>query len=355
MLRVEKLITDPIMPANYQAESRLEWDIPVGDVFIELMLRVSGTMTIAVDACTGLQVGGMERILRELRLTADWNLPDAPDSLLRSYTSRGVNDGVAGRTASYAGRMLAFENLIDVGAPVVITDPGLAIAAQPVEIAFPLRFWTPRSARPMATLLDTRLMTSLKLEVRPGILDTTAAGDDTDVLVTDATSTVVSDLDWQLSAAVVKNPQEVGRYDLRRVRSLTKALEVNNALQLDLGERRFYRRLLMMQTDDDVLSDVRATQIKVKIDKYTNVIDRRWGELQAEAKQRYSLAAALAGQNVVDFQGLLNTLQANNVDLEMNVPAGAAVADDRMFVAAEDVVLAARAGVPRVSQGRGRR
>ncbi|KKL91052.1 hypothetical protein LCGC14_1898510, partial [marine sediment metagenome] len=247
------------------------------------------------------------------------------------------------------------EDLVDVGEPIVITDPGVAVAAQPVEIAFPLRFWTPRSRRPLATLLDTRRMTSLKLEVRPGILDTTAAGDDTDVLVTDATTTVVSALTWNLSAAVVKNPQEVGRYDLRRVRTLTKALEVNNALQLDLGEKRFFRRLLMIQTDDDVLSDARVTQLKVKIDKFTNVIDRRWGELQAEAKQRYSLTAALVGQNVVDFQGLLDTLRANSVDLEMNTVAGAAVADDRMFVAAEDVVLAARAGVPRVSQGRGRR
>ena len=122
---------------------------------------------------------------------------------------------------------------------------------------------------------------------------------------------------------------------------------MDDELELELGEKANYRRLLLACLDDDVLSDVRVTDLKVKIDKFADVVERSWGDLQAAAKQRYSLESALSGFNVRDFRGILGTQEANDVDLRMKTPAGAVVAADKMLVVSEDVVLAGgRPGAP---------
>ncbi len=327
-----------VTPADHEAERNLVWDIPLGDTYIALLLRLSGTMTVGVAPAASLQAGGIERIIRSLELVADWKGPGL-DSLIRSYVVQGVNDAIAGRTISYGGRLLALENLIDSGTPIQKSDPGLGIAANAFEAVFALRFETPRSARPLSTLLNSGLLKRLTLKVKTGILDTTAAGDDTDVYVTAPTTTVVTALSFALEAVALRDPPARVQYNLRRVRSLEKTLSVNDRLALDLGEKAFYRRLLCIQLDNDVLSDARATEVKVRIDKHSDITDRTWASMQGQAKERYRLASMPSGMNVVDFRGVLGTMRAHSVDLVLKVPAGAVVAEDKLLVGIEDVVF----------------
>ena len=108
----KRMKRQPASPADYKKSNRMSWNIPLGDVYVELLLRVYGTVTIGTADAPRLAAGGMARPLRELRLIADFK-DGSLDSAIRSYTAFGVNYAVGGRTASLAGRMLALENLID--------------------------------------------------------------------------------------------------------------------------------------------------------------------------------------------------------------------------------------------------
>jgi hypothetical protein len=349
-LVAEKGIEGPPSPADYKTSQRLEWDIPLGDVYVDLMLRIHGTVTIGTADVSSLAAGGMERIIRELRLVAAFEEANIAGEI-RAYTAFGVNDGTGGRTASLAGRMLAFESLIDVGTPIAKTDPGLTAGAHSVSVAFPIRLWTPRSAVPHSTLLDSRKLTSLKLRLQTGILDTTTAADDTDLLVHPATSTGAAALSWDLSANVLKSPAAVTNYDIRRVESAQLDLSVNANLALKLEKGARFRRILAMCTDDDVLSDARVTELAFRLNLNTRPIQRTWRELQDQAKQRYRLATALAGMNVMDFRGVMRTSGASAVHLVAKVPTGAAVADDRLFCLVETVTPSPRGDVATTGSG----
>lgn len=353
-LVAEKQIVGPASPADYLSEHRMQWDIPLGDVYVDLLLRVYGTVTIGVADSTSLAAGGMQRILRELRIIADYEAANIEGGL-RSYTARGVNDAIGGRTCSLAGRMLALENLIDVGTPIAQTDPGLTAGAHSVAIAWPIRLWTPRAAVPTRTLLDSRVLKSLKLQIQTGIIDTTTAADDTDLLVHPATSTAVASLTWDLSANVLKTPAAETHYDIRRVRTAQLDLSVNDNLALSLEKGAAYRRLLAFVTDDDVLSDARVTELAFRLNLNSRVVDRKWAELQDQAKQRYALASALAGMNVIDFRGIMDTGGATAVDLVAKVPAGAVSTADRLFALVETVAKSPSGAVATTSAGGGKR
>lgn len=359
-LTVRKKI-DREVPSQYKQVDELRWDLPHGrggDVYAALFLRCHGTMTVGVADCTGLQARGMERVLRKLRVFAEYR-EGSLEAAVRSYTAKGVNDGVAGRTASFAGIQLSQECLYDQGARIEYTDPGLTQAAHAVDILWPIRFYNPRARNPWKSCIDSRMLKAFYVEADQGILDTTAAGDDTDVLVTDATSTVVSSLNWDLGALVLKRPASSAAYStLRKVGTKSVSLSVSDSLVLEIDEGTIYKRIAMLQTDDDVLSNARISEVAAWVDKDSDAVWGRWAELRGETKARRSLETLPAGFNSIDWPQGLDVRSANSFDLRLNVPSGAVIADDRLFTTVEEIVMApgirVGAGVQKRGKGKGR-
>lgn len=340
MLRQKYPVGETRTPAAWTAGQTIRWDVPLilGQAFIAFFIRIAGVHTIGTANATSIANAGMQRLIRGLKVYADYK--DAGgDRAIRSYTARGVNDAAAGRTASYAGQQLAQENLLDGGTPIEQTDPVVGVGANAVDFVLPIRFERPGTRERNRTLLAAHELKSLIVELDLGIADTIAAADDTDLAVHPATSTAALVANVNLSAEVLTGVPLNSRFDIRRVRTAALELLTSDALRLDLGEKAYYRRLGFMCTDDDVLSDARVTHLSVDIDKGQDVIKRQaWQDLQGDAKHRYSIETWLAGHNVIDFRGILSTRRASTVDLRCVVPAGAAVADDRLFATVEELV-----------------
>ena len=358
MLTVRKKIGRET-PSQYKQTEDLRWPIPHGDggdVYAALFLRAHGTLTVGVADCTALQARGMERALRSLRIFAEYK-EGSLEAAVRSYTAKGVNDGVAGRTCSFGGIQLSQEALYDQGTRIEYTDPGLTQAAQAVDIVWPIRFFNPRARNPWRSCIDSRLLKSFYVEAKQGILSTTAAGDDTDVLVTDAASTVVAALNWDLAALVVKRPGSGAAYNtLRKVGTKTTNLSENNALEQSIGEGAIYRRIAMLQTDDDVLSNARISELAAWIDRDSDAVWARWAELRGETKARRSLETLPTGFAAMEWPRGIDMRRANSFHLRLNVPAGAAYADDRLFSTVEEIVRVPgfRPAAGTAVQGRGK-
>jgi hypothetical protein len=359
-LTVRKKIEREI-PSQYKQEEDLRWDIPHGrggDVYAALFLRCHGSMTVAAQDCTALQTRGMERVLRNLRVFAEYR-EGSLEAAVRSYTAKGVNDGVAGRTASFAGIQLSQEALYDQGTRIEYADPGLTQAAHAVDIVWPIRFYNPRARNPWKSCIDSRMLKAFYCEARQGILDTTAAGDDTDVLVTDAASTVACNLNWDLGALVLKRPAAGAAYStLRKVGTKSVPLSVSDSLVLEIDEGTIYKRIAMLQTDDDVLSNARISELAAWVDKDSDAVWGRWSELRGETKARRSLETLPAGFNSMDWPQGLDVREANSFDLRLNVPSGAVAAEDRLFTTVEEIVFSpgirAAATAQRRGKGKGR-
>lgn len=356
MLTVRKKI-DRETPDQYAQQEDLRWEIPHGqggDVYAALFLRCHGTMTVGAQDATALQARGMERALRRLRLFAEYK-EGSLEAAVRSYTARGVNDGAASRIASFAGIQLSQEALYDQGARIEYTDPGLTQAAHPVDIIWPIRLFSPRARNPWKSCIDSRLLKSFYLEVTQGILDTTAAGDDTDVLVTDAATTVASSLVWDLGALVLKRPGAGGQFStLRKVGTKTANLNTDDAQILEIKEGAIYKRIAMLLTDNDVLSDARVSEVAAWVDRDSDAVWGRWPELRGETKARRSLETLPVGFNSIDWPQGIDVRQANSFDLRLNVPAGAVVAEDRLFATVEEIVFAPSARVAAAVAKRGK-
>lgn len=327
-------------PVNWLQERRLEIPLPTDQVIESLFLRIAGNLAIGVADATNLQPQGMRRVLRGLDLRIKG--PRFSD-LLRSYQARGVNDGAAGRACSFAGVQVAHEAAADMGCQITQTDPGVVVGAQATEIVFPIRFIRPRCPMPYASLLDTRELESATLIVNLGIMDTTAAGDDTDVLVTAATTTAVYAGAVELSADVWTN---VPRYpfDYRRILTYSAALDIREDLPVDLGAAKHWIREHLLVTDNDVLSDVRVTDTSFRAGSGTYIVDRvPWAHLRSAARTRYQLEAFDVGQNFIDQdpekKGEKISTGGQKAYVVARVPAGAVAAQDRIFVTGEDLVL----------------
>lgn len=329
-------------PTQHLIPEEQRWDIGCGkgaDVYAGLMLRCHGAMTIGVADCTALQGYAMQRILRSLRIFAESKEGNL-EANIASYVAQGVNDGVAGRTCSYGGVQLADEALRDQGTPIDITEPALTQGVQPVNIVFPIRFINPRARNPWGTCLDARKLRSFYVTAMQGIASTTAAGDDTDVLVTDATTTVVAALNWDLGAVVLKKAPAGLAFDTRKRRTITQELATGAAQLMKIGEGTIYRQIGLICTDDDVPSDARVVEVAAHVDRFADDVWGRWCELRGEEKSDYGLAAVPAGHNVLRFPSGLDVRGANSFELKLNVAAGAVVAADRLFALAEEIVPA---------------
>ena len=331
------------VPPNWLAPRVLRIPLPLDYVYETLYIRIVGILTIAGAIATALQANAMRRIIRGLRIVC--GMP-SNDIDVRNYSAFGVNDGVAGRTASYAGEQIAAEALADQGAPIFQVDPGLAIAAHPVEVTFPIRFTRLHGARRYATLLEARRAAGIRhltLEVTLGIADTTAAADDTDILVNPALGTNALVAAVEISADVWQNVPAYP-FDLRTILTRQLALGVQADLPLDFGLGGYYNRLTMLCSDNDVASDALIASMWFRLGDTTEITRGTWGDYRNQALQRYSLAAIPAGYNYVDFDPEKSGSKVNangfpSAQLHCEVPAGAVIAQDRLWVAHEQVVL----------------
>jgi hypothetical protein len=341
--RIERIDTESFTATQTRAERRTEFDLPLGRIFEKLFIRLRGTFTIGAANCTSLQPHGMQRAIRrvELELTPGRGVSRVYQGIVRQYNPRGINDAVGGRTASFAGIAMARENLIDNGTPVPQTDPGLNIGTETGEITLEVSFLNKVTAFPWTTLLDTNKVTLAKIRIWTGVLETTAAGDDTDIYVTAAGSTVAFAGDLILSGKSLVNVPALP-FDVKLTRTQSEPLSVSSNLRHDIGENTYYRRILMHVTDNDVDSDVRVESAAWIQDNKDRVIDSRWYDLINENKGQFDIETWPTGFAVMTFDPykmgrVQNLWGQHDADVELNVPAGAVAAADLIHYMIEEV------------------
>ncbi len=336
---------EQILAGTTTTERPIDIELPRGRLFERIGIRLAGNFTIGGADATGLQPHGMQRAIREaqLILTRGRNAPNIYQGTVRDYSVRGVNDAVGARTASFGGIALARENLVDNGTPNAQTDPGLTVAGSPnaCEMQWHISFLNSTLLFPWQTLLDTRRTNRAIVRIRLGILETTAAGDDTDVYVTAAGTTVAFAGTLTAWGETLVNVPSYP-FDLKMTRSITDSLVVANPHPIDVGENTYYKRLMLHVLDNDVDSDARVLDVDFVQDNKDHIVESTWTDLQVTNKGLYHIEAWPVGFAVLDFdvyrQGRIqNVWGQHDADLELNVPAGAVTAADRMFVVSEEV------------------
>lgn len=331
---------------QFRGEREIEIELPKGRIISRIMMRIRVPFTIGAADCTALQPHGMQRVLRKavLEVQRGRGAPKVYGGDIQVWSPRGVNDAAGGRTASFAGIALSRNYLLNNGTTPPQTDPGLTVVGSPNigEITYELNFLTKNRSFPYRELLDTTKITRAALRLTIGVLETTAAGDDTDVYVTAAGSTVACTLDVVTTLETLVN---IGSwpFDIRVVRSISDGLAVSNQQHVDIGENAYYSRLQMHVLDNDVDSDARVDEVSFVVDNKDYIVNRkRWLDLQQRNKGQYNIEAWPAGYAVIDFdQERMGTFQdvwgEHDARLELNNPAGAVVTADFMHTIVEEI------------------
>jgi hypothetical protein len=162
--------------------------------------------------------------------------------------------------------------------------------------------------------------------------------------VTAAASTVAFAGALVLTANVLRDCPRYP-FDVMVSRQLVIPLGVDARLKTLLGDNTYYSKLFLNCTDNDVDSDVRIQDVSVVIDNVHRAIDAKlWGDIQADNRIVSGMQAGEAGFAVIEFDphqiGYKESAWGrHSCDLLLNVPAGAAIAADRLFVTSEEIRL----------------
>ena len=239
-------------------------ELPRTHVYADMLLRLSGTLTIGVADATAV-------------------IPYTPLSLIKQV--RLVLNGEDG-IKSYDGKICFIQNKLDVQAEGEKVAPGLTVGDHPFSGTLKVHFELP--GYPDGWELITRLNSALLTELTIQIL----FGQESDLVTPDATTTLA------ISGCKVEIfGEEYPDVEAQRVYSIFKetvkklpVTALDNELALKITSQNQIQSITLLSVDNGVDNDDLVNKVSAVVDGtgFKRVLD--WDTLKEETKQFYKIA-----------------------------------------------------------------
>lgn len=292
-------------------------DLPRTYHIHQILLRLSGTLTIGTAAATALKNRNPLGLIKKIRLIANGK------DVIKSFT----------------GDVLYEKNYIDYGTDGQLTATGLTVAAHAfaAELVLDLAMPERRAKVPIDSALDAKTLSSLDLEI--------TWGQASDIVTPDATTTLtLSNTKIEVSLVEsfgIPNGSPLllyKEYPIKRTVSATStAFEID---KLPVGN--FYRGILLKTTDAGVRESDIINQIDLKAGEEV-ILSLKDEQVRDMVKRKYSIDSLPAGVYYLDFAhygsigDLLNLQNVNDLKLVLDVTVGSGTTEIETSI--EEVII----------------
>jgi hypothetical protein len=293
---------------DYIANDVGDKSLPRVHAYKDMLLRLSGTLTIGTAAATALKGYTPLSLLKKIRLVVNGE------------------DGIK----SYDGKLDFIQNGLDAGVDGERVAPGLTVAAHPFSGTLKVHFELPAYPEywKQITRLNSALLTDLTLQILFG------AG--SDLVTPDTTTTLV------ISACKVEIfGLEYPDVEAQRVYSIfketTKRLSViaaNDELAIPITTKNQILSILLLSVNNSLDSDLLVTKVSAVVDGTSFKKVKDWKAMKEDTKQFYRIApptgvACLIFDDEMNMANALRLAGTGSFELVFNViaPTGVAYID----------------------------